>query len=189
MGYPCPEKDGGNGQAQAKGERETRDWEMAAHSAPLRAAPLPNPPSCIQVGQLSTSATGSVLHERVLYAEPEGQQVLDVMTCARFHTHLDAAGQLLSLNGARCLKNARQMRRLFAENPEAVTNTVRLAERLEFSLENLGYEFPRYRTPDGENMTECLRRVTLAGARNRYGKLKRKVLCQLKRELDLRLPG
>ena len=64
------------------------------------------------------------------------------MTCARFHTHLDAAGQLLSLNGARCLKSARQMQRLFAQWPEAVTNTVRLAERLEFSLDNLGYEFP-----------------------------------------------
>ncbi len=121
----------------------------------------------------------------VLYAKSEGQQVLDVMTCARFHTNLDAAGQLLGMNGARCLKNARQMRRLFADVPDAVTNTIRLAERLEFSLENLGYEFPRYRTPDGENMGECLRRVTLAGARNRYGKLTRKVRCQLVRELDL----
>ena len=121
----------------------------------------------------------------VLYAEPEGQQVLDVLTCARFHTHLDVAGQLLSLNGARCLKSARQMQRLFARWPEAVTNTVRLAERLEFSLDNLGYEFPRYRTPEGENMAECLRRVTLAGAKERYGKLTRKVLLQLRHELDL----
>ena len=121
----------------------------------------------------------------VLYAEPEGQQVLDVLTCARFHTHLDAAGQLLSLNGARCLKSARQMGLLFTQWPEAITNTVRLAERLEFALDNLGYEFPRYRTPAGENMNECLRRVTLAGARGRYGKLTRKVILQLRRELDL----
>ena len=77
------------------------------------------------------------------------------------------------------------MQRLFAQWPEAVTNTVRLAERLEFSLDNLGYEFPRYRTPEGENMGECLRRVTLAGARERYGKLTRKVLLQLRHELDL----
>ena len=121
----------------------------------------------------------------VLYAEAEGQQVLDVMTCARFHTNLDVAGQLLSLNGARCLKTAAQMRRLFAAIPEAVTNTERLAERLEFSLENLGYEFPRYRTPQGESMEACLRRVTLVGARDRYGKLTLKVLRQLRRELDL----
>ena len=121
----------------------------------------------------------------VLYTESEGQQVLDVMTCARFHTNLDVAGQLLGLNGARCLKSAAQMRRLFAAMPEAVVNTERLAERLGFSLENLGYEFPRYRTPQGESMEACLRRVTLAGARNRYGKLTLKVLRQLKRELDL----
>ena len=62
---------------------------------------------------------------------------------------------------------------------------MRLAERLEFSLDNLGYEFPRYRTPEGENMAECLRRVTLTGARERYGKLTRKVLLQLRHELDL----
>ena len=122
----------------------------------------------------------------VLYAEPGGQQVLDVMPCARFHTHLDVAGLLLSLNGARCLKSARQMRRLFAELPEAVTNTVRLAERLEFTLEDLGYEFPRYRTPEGESMDECLRRVTLAGARGRYGAtLSMKARRQLAKELDL----
>ena len=84
--------------------------------------------------------------------EPRGQQVLDVLTCARYHTHLDAAGRLLSLNSERRLKSARQMRRLFADLPEAIANTVRLAERLEFSLENLGYEFPRYRAPDGETM-------------------------------------
>ena len=119
----------------------------------------------------------------MLYAEAEGAQVLDVMTCARFHTHLDVAGQLLSLNTARHLKSAAQMRRLFAQMPEAVTNTVRLAERLEFSLENLGYEFPRYRTPEGESMDECLRRVTLEGARHRYGvELSMKVRRQLARE-------
>ena len=121
----------------------------------------------------------------VLYAEPEGQQVLDVLTCARFHTHLDAAGELLSLNGARCLKSSAQMRRLFAQWPEAIRNTLRLAERLTFSLDNLGYGFPRYRTSEGENMGECLRRVTLAGAKDRYGKLTRKVLLQLQKELDL----
>lgn len=122
----------------------------------------------------------------VLYAEPEGQQVLDVMTCARFHTNLDVAGQLLSLNGARCLKSPRQMQRLFAQIPEAITNTMRLAERLKFSLDNLGYEFPRYRTPEGEGMDQCLRRVTLEGARGRYGaKPSMKVRRQLVKELNL----
>ncbi len=122
----------------------------------------------------------------VLYARPEERQVLDVFTCVREHTHLDAAGRLLSRNGARCLKSARQMQRLFADLPEATTNTVRLGERLEFTLKKLGYEFPRYQTPAGETMESFLRRTTLDGAHRRYGaKLPRPVLLQLRRELDL----
>jgi error-prone DNA polymerase len=122
----------------------------------------------------------------VLYARPEERQVLDVFTCIRQHTHLDAAGRLLGRNSARCLKSSRQIQRLFADLPAATANTVRLAERLEFTLENLGYKFPVYKVPAGETMESFLRRATLEGARVRYGgKLPRPVLLQLKRELDL----
>jgi error-prone DNA polymerase len=123
----------------------------------------------------------------VCYARPAERQVLDVFTCVRHHTHLDAAGRLLGRNSARCLKSSAQMQRLCADlPPEAIANTVRLAERLEFSLEDLGYQFPVYKVPAGETMESFLRRVTLEGARGRYGqRLKRPVLLQLKRELDL----
>jgi error-prone DNA polymerase len=121
----------------------------------------------------------------VLYAKPEDRPVLDVFTCARNHTHLDAAGRLLSLNAERHLKPAEWMTRLFADAPEAITNTVRLAERLEFSLENLGYEFPKYRVPEGETMDSFLRERTLEGARERYGTPGPEVLKQIDFELNL----
>src|SRR4030095_12191102 len=95
----------------------------------------------------------------------EERAVLDVFTCAHHHTHLDLAGRLLTANAERYLKPAAAMTALFADLPEATVNTVRLAERLEFSLENLGYEFPRYRVPEGETMDTFLRKVTMAGAR------------------------
>ena len=74
----------------------------------------------------------------VLYARPELRAALDVFTCTREHTNLDAAGRLLSLNEERYLKPAPQMARLFPDRPDALSNTVRLAERLQFTLENLG---------------------------------------------------
>src|SRR5436305_5035198 len=80
----------------------------------------------------------------VKYAKPYRREVLDVFTCIREHTHLDAAGKLLTQNAERYLKSDRQMRAIFADLPEAIENTSRLAERLMFSLENLGYEFPEY---------------------------------------------
>ena len=121
----------------------------------------------------------------VLHATRDERAVLDVLTCARNHTHLDAAGRLLSQNDERHFKPAAQMARLFADAPEAVTNTVRLADRLGFTLEKLGYEFPRYRVPDGETMDSFLRKVTLDGARGRYGKPGPQECAQLEHELGL----
>ena len=121
----------------------------------------------------------------VLHATREERAVLDVFTCARNHTHLDAAGRLLTLNDERHCKPAAQMARLFADTPEALTNTVRLADRLEFSLQNLGYEFPRYRVPEGDSMDTFLRKMTMAGARARYSHPSPRVLAQINHELDL----
>ena len=81
------------------------------------------------------------------------------------------------------------MEHLFADLPEAVENTALVAERLEFTLENLGYEFPKYPVPPGETMDSFLRTVAFAGARARYSHLSAKVLRQLNFELDLILPS
>ena len=104
----------------------------------------------------------------VLYATSHGRKVLDVFTCIRNHTHLDAAGNLLTANSERLLCGAERMQQLFADMPEAIENTVRLADRLQFTFDNLGYEFPRYPVPEGECMDSFLRKQTFIGARQRY---------------------
>ena len=122
----------------------------------------------------------------VLAATPAGRQVVDVFTCIRHHTHLDAAGTLLLQNSERHVKGAAEMSVLFGDLPEALDNTVRLADRLQFSLENLGYAFPEFATPAGESMESWLRTLTLAGARGRYPDgVPPKVLKQLESELAL----
>src|SRR5205814_166750 len=101
-------------------------------------------------------------------AKPYGRQVLDVFTCIREHTHLDLAGKLLSQNCERHLKSDAEMRVIFRDLPDAITNTERLADRLQFSLENIGYEFPEYLVPDGHTMNSFLRTMVLFGAQQRY---------------------
>src|SRR5262249_47276145 len=100
----------------------------------------------------------------VQYSKPYGRQVLDVFTCIREHTHLDLAGKLLSQNAERHLKSDVEMRAIFPDLPDAITNTERLADRLQFSLENIGYEFPEYLVPDGHTMNSFLRTMVLFGA-------------------------
>src|SRR5215813_1408058 len=119
------------------------------------------------------------------YAKPYGREVLDVFTCIREHTHLDAAGKLLTLNAERHLKSDREMRAIFADLPEAIENTSRLAERLTFSLENIGYKFPEYPVPVGHSMDSFLRTIVWFGAQQRYAAISPKIKRQIEEELAL----
>ncbi len=121
----------------------------------------------------------------VQYATPFYREVLDVFTCMREHTHLDAAGKLLTQNAERHLKSDSEMRELFRDLPEAITNTERLAERLQFSLEKIGYTFPDFTVPDGHTMDSYLSDRVWSGARERYGTLKKKERRQIEEELVL----
>jgi len=121
----------------------------------------------------------------VQYAKPYGREVLDVFTCIREHIHLDVAGKLLTQNAERHLKSDREMQELFRDLPEAIENTMRLAERLTFSLENLGYEFPDFPVPAGHSMESFLRTIVWFGAQQRYAAVSAKVKRQLEEELTL----
>jgi error-prone DNA polymerase len=121
----------------------------------------------------------------VQYAKPYGREVLDVFTSIREHTHLDTAGKLLTRNAERHLKSDREMRAIFADLPEAIENTSRLAERLTFSLENIGYKFPEYPVPIGHSMDSFLRTIVWFGAQQRYAAISPKVKRQIEEELAL----
>ncbi|MBV8815406.1 MAG: error-prone DNA polymerase, partial [Verrucomicrobia bacterium] len=129
----------------------------------------------------------------VLYATTAQRTALDVFTCARHHTHLDAAGKLLEPNAERHLKNAGVMYELFRDLPRAVANSVAIANEIDFTLENLGYEFPRFAVPPGETMDSYLEKIAWEGAHRLYPKITLRIRRQIKRELalisKLKFPG
>lgn len=125
----------------------------------------------------------------VCYATPGERDILDVFTCIRHHRELENAGRLLSLNSERYLRAPEEMRQLFSDLPSAVANTIELSQRLSFTLEDLGYEFPRYPVPAGESMISFLRERTREGENQRYGQkspeLRERARKQIERELAL----
>jgi error-prone DNA polymerase len=121
----------------------------------------------------------------VCYATAAEREVLDVFTCIKHKRQLSTAGQLLCANAERHIRRPEEMARLFADLPEAVANTLELSSRLEFSLEKLGYEFPRYPVPDGGRQNEFLKAQTMQGARERYRPLSDRARRQLEKELNL----
>jgi error-prone DNA polymerase len=120
-----------------------------------------------------------------LFAEQSQRTIADVFACLRHHTTLDAAGRLLAVNAQRHLHDAAHMRALFSDYPEAVANTVRLADQLDFTLKNLGYRFPDYADTGGQPMEAFLRARVLDGARKRYGNLSSQAAAQIDKELAL----
>ncbi len=137
-----------------------------------------------RIHRLPLVATNGVSH-----ATPESREALDVLTCVRHKTTIHDAGRLLSINSERYLKSAQEMSCLFADLPEALANTKALSDRLQFTLADLGYQFPRYPTPPGDTMNSFLRKRVEEGAMNRYhhksADLRRHARRQIDHELAL----
>jgi error-prone DNA polymerase len=117
------------------------------------------------------------------------RQVLDVFTCIRHHRNLNTAGRLLARNSERHLKSPAEMELLFSDLPEAIANTQALSSRLQFTLKDLGYQFPKYPAPEGQSQMQFLRERAYEGMLTRYGSLdaagNARVRKQMERELDL----
>lgn len=121
----------------------------------------------------------------VTHAGSGDRPLLDVLTCIRHGVPLDRAGRRLVANDERAFKSPAEMKRLFVDYPRAAAATVELADRLCFTLQDLGYQFPDYPVPPGETMDSYLHGLTWAGARDRYRPLHEKARRQLQRELAL----
>ncbi len=119
------------------------------------------------------------------YADALDRELFDVFTCIKNHCTIYDAGKLLSENSERYLKPEAAMLALFEDIPEAVDITSEIASRVNFSMEELRYNFPDYPVPPGETMDSFLRGCAEAGAVHRYGALTPQVREKLDKELTL----
>jgi error-prone DNA polymerase len=129
---------------------------------------------------LPVIATNGVSH-----ATSAERELMDVLACVRHKTTIAEAGRLLKKNSESYLKPMPEMARLFADLPQALSETRELAARLSYTLADLGYQFPEYPVPHGETMNSFLRHLTVEGARHRYGSYEGRARQQIERELAL----
>jgi len=122
----------------------------------------------------------------VLYHEPERRALQDVVSCIQLGITLDAAGQRLEANAERHLKPSAEMARLFHTMPEAIAETGRFMDGLDFSLDDLRYEYPEEARAGFDTAQEALEHFTRQGARERFGEIiPDKVDTALRHELAL----
>jgi error-prone DNA polymerase len=103
-----------------------------------------------------------------LYHTPERRPLQDVLTCIRQHSTLEAAGRRLAPNAERHLKSPADTYALFADYPEAVAETLTIMSRLDFSLEDLRYEYPDESHAGFADPQSALAALTADGAAKRY---------------------
>ncbi len=124
----------------------------------------------------------------VAYARREDAPLADVLCCVRETVDLERArnDHRLRPNAEYHLKDAKAMRRLFRQYPEAVDATLGIAERCAFRLDRLTGQFPLFPVPEGSTRQTYLRRLVYAGAQDRYGSpLSSTVERQLEYELGI----
>ena len=119
----------------------------------------------------------------VHYAEKADYPVCDLLACLRTGTTLEDVHPLRPLNGEDYLKSSREMETLFADYPEALENSCKIAAACEPSLDLDRNFFPRY--PTEEKASHLLRRLVWDGAHQRYGSLSTGVRERLEHELAI----
>lgn len=105
---------------------------------------------------------------RPLFHEPSRKPLHDALTCILHKTTLQEARTHLALNSERYLKSTQQIAGLFHERPDLLRRTSEIAARVQFSLAELRYRYPREYLPPGKTATEYLRELVTAGLAWRY---------------------
>jgi error-prone DNA polymerase len=123
----------------------------------------------------------------VHYARRRGQCLHDVLTCIRRHLTLPQAvgSGLLHPNSERCLKAPAEMAALFADLPQALHNTLRIAERCRVDLDFSGQRLPTFPVPEGHSQTSYLRAHCEAALAREYDPVTPRARAQLEHELEV----
>jgi error-prone DNA polymerase len=117
-----------------------------------------------QVSQLTgvpiTAAGSARMHVR------SRKPLLDALTATRLQTTVAQAGHALAPNAELHLRSRMRLAALY--RPEWLAQTLVLAGRCSFSLDELKYEYPREITPEGHTPRSWLRTLTEQGIVSRY---------------------
>ncbi|MGN6031122.1 MAG: DNA polymerase III subunit alpha [Thermomicrobiales bacterium] len=107
----------------------------------------------------------------VHYCYEEDAPAQDILVCVQTNATVNDAKRLKSETSQLFLKSPGQMERLFGSVPEALSNTMRIAEMCNLDLGFKGYQLPEYDVPEGHTPATYLRLLCEEGALRHYGNL------------------
>jgi DNA polymerase III subunit alpha len=120
------------------------------------------------------------------YTMPEQHEAHDLLLCIGTGSNLDTPGRLRFETNESYLKSPAEMRRLFGgELPDAMDNTLRVAEQVDLRLDFDQLRLPHFPVPEGETAGSWLRKECERGLPARYPALTEEVQHRLDYELGI----
>ncbi len=105
----------------------------------------------------------------VHYVNPDDARLQDILLAIQTQTLLSDPSRMRMTDNSYYLRTPQEMSKLFAEVPEALSNTLLIAERCNVDLGFKGYHLPEFPVPEGYTAETYLRYLCQEGAKKRYG--------------------
>ncbi len=105
----------------------------------------------------------------VHYIEPSDARLQDIMLCIQTGSLLSDPRRMRMTDDTYYLRSPDEMKALFAETPEALSNTLLINERCKLDLGFKGYHLPQFTVPEGYTADSYLHELCEAGLQRRYG--------------------
>ena len=121
----------------------------------------------------------------VHYAQREDARAQDVLICVGTGKRLSDRDRLRFDGSEFYFKTAGEMGQIFADYPEAITNTRALAERCDLHIPQPGPQLPIYEVPAGHTQDSYLRELAFDGVRRRYATIGPEIQERIDHELDV----
>ncbi len=103
------------------------------------------------------------------YVRKEDARVHDVLLCIQTGTTVNDRHRMRFASEEFYVKSSEEMGKLFDWVPEAIENTVRIAERCDVELDFNTLHVPDFEVPEGKTVSSYLRELCMEGAFERYG--------------------
>ncbi len=132
------------------------------------------------------TAISLVATSDVHYVDPEDNQAHDILLCVQTNKTVKDKDRISMLNDDFSLKSQAQMEKAFADTPEAIENTQKIADQCNLEIEFADSILPDFNPPGELSREEYLRKLAFEGLTERYG-IKSKNWSREKKEFVERL--
>ncbi|NLZ52079.1 MAG: DNA polymerase III subunit alpha [Thermoanaerobacteraceae bacterium] len=119
----------------------------------------------------------------VHYINKDDALAQDALLCIQTGKTLDDDNRMKFESSEFYLKSPNEMTRLFSYIPEAIENTVRIAQRCNVTLDFGAIHLPSFQVPEGFTQDEYLEKLCYKGARERFPE----ITSEIKQRLDYEL--